>query len=252
MKSSSKITFNADDLGMGNDIDKGIFHAAKQGLIHSASASVVNGVAPETFGHFTNIAGPSSLGLHINLTEGVPVSHSYSYNKSDGRFRDAINLLADQTLSEDILYREMVAQLDSFVKIAGIQPSHIDSHQHFTYLHPAAFAAFLRLAEHARIEIRSPQPFINPDRLKNFVGSIEERFKVKIPFTPKERAHELAEIFQKREIELRTTDCFLEFPMKRVIPDKNENGATIEIVCHPRYSSSGFTEVEELSCIQRS
>lgn len=250
MKSPAQITFNADDLGMGDDIDKGIFHAMERGLIHSTSASVVNGVTPETLSRFANIAGPNSLGLHINLTEGVPAGHSRLFTKSDGRFRDAINLLADQTLLEDILYSEMAAQLDRFVKMAGMQPSHIDSHQHFAYLHPAAFAAFLRLAEQARIKIRSPLPFISPVRLKDFVVSTEERFKVQIPFAPEERAQELNEIFRKCEVTLRTTDCFLEFPMKEVARDKTEEGLTIEVVCHPRYGASGFAEAAELAKAQ--
>ncbi len=255
MKSPAKIIFNADDLGMGDDIDKGIFHAAAQRLIHSASASVVNGVSSETLIRFVKIAEPNSLGLHINLTDGVPAaveSNTRSLIQPNGSFKTALDLLGDSSLSVNILYREMAAQLERFVKMTGSKPSHIDSHQHFTYLHPAAFSAFLRLAEQERIKIRSPRPFLKPDCLRSLVISTEERFKVQIPFAPEERAQELAEIFQKYEVTQKTTDCFLGFPKSRINQEKSESGTTIEIVCHPRYSSSGFIEVEELSHIQRS
>lgn len=70
--SQRKLIVVADDLGMFSDRDEGLFHSFSAGLV-SQCALVVNGGSSESaFVEAKRIGMP--LGLHLNLTEGAPLS----------------------------------------------------------------------------------------------------------------------------------------------------------------------------------
>lgn len=234
----TKIIFNADDLGMSTHTDNEILSAANCGLIQSASISVVNGLDHDQFKKFLNLKYPLELGLHINLTQGKPLSHSFKIARlidNNLVFKSAIELLSDEeNLKEEVLYVEMKAQLEKFVQLSGQKPNHIDSHQHYTYLSPIAFSAFLRLANSENIKIRSPLPFINELRLKRFVDSVKERYGISIPFSAEKQAQKLQNIFTSLYIKLRTVDCLTEIPNKIDLENNINFSADIEVICHPQ------------------
>ncbi|MBK7963537.1 MAG: ChbG/HpnK family deacetylase [Bdellovibrionales bacterium] len=211
---SKKIIFNADDLGMSHEIDREILSAARCGLIDSASVSVVNGLNSAQFQKYLALEPPIPLGLHLNLTEGCPLSTHPKIAKlinPHGEFKSAVHLLSiERDLSEEALYEEMIAQLRRFVQLSGTKPSHIDSHQHFTYLSPIVFRAFLKMAKTENLRIRSPIPFLNVNRLQLFIESVRQRYGVSIPFSSETRAQELRDVFTDSEVEVRTDDCLIE------------------------------------------
>lgn len=249
--SQKNIIFNADDLGMSAKIDHEILSAARSGLVQSASVSVVNGLDSDQFKRFLNIRQPLKLGLHINLTEGRPLS---SFTSEMGRpvsnqvaFKAAIELLSDEKkLKEEALYEEMKAQLARFIHLSGVKPSHIDSHQHYTYLSPTAFRAFLKLAKSENLKIRSPLSFIDRTRLQLFVESVKMRYGITIPFTAEERSRELRDIFNVSRVEMRTADCLIEIPSRKDLEKRHQSSESVEVVCHPHNKD----DKEELISIQ--
>eukprot|EP01138_Halocafeteria_seosinensis_P002212 gb/GECG01002264.1/.p1 GENE.gb/GECG01002264.1/~~gb/GECG01002264.1/.p1 ORF type:complete len:391 (+),score=38.72 gb/GECG01002264.1/:1-1173(+) len=87
-----------------------------------------------------------SLGLHLNLTEGVPCSSScfceengltVPEKQTDGSFIQCFRgkygfrrALQAGSVSDDSMICEMCAQIDRFVYLRGGPPSHLDGHQH--------------------------------------------------------------------------------------------------------------------------
>ena len=233
--------FNADDLGMSADIDNEILSAANCGFIQSASISVINGLDGDQFKKFLNLKHPLQLGLHINLTEGSllsPTSRIANLVNSCGTFKSAIELLSnEQNLREEMLYMEMKAQLDRFIQLSGSKPNHIDSHQHYTFLSPITFSAFLKLAKSENIKIRNPRPFLDEHCLKFFVESVRSRYGISIPFSPGKRSQELRSIFNTSQAEVRTENCLTAIPSKKELDEALRFSKTIEVVCHPHDST---------------
>ena len=135
-----KIIFNADDLGMGKDIDRGILLAATENLIQSVSVSVINGLSKEVVSRYREHPGfeKLSVGLHLNLTEGLPLTETFKGCNSAFKL-----LAAEDSLDEKILYEEMKSQFEHFINLFNEVPCHIDCHQHFSFLSPKSFLAML-------------------------------------------------------------------------------------------------------------
>jgi predicted glycoside hydrolase/deacetylase ChbG (UPF0249 family) len=236
-----KIFFNADDLGMGVKSDKEILSAVCCGYIQSASVSVVNGLGCDHFKRYLELERSLQLGLHINLTEGCPISEVKKVDSivnAEGKFKPALHLLSvESDLSEEMLYAEMKNQFMRFKQLSAMQPNHLDSHQHYAYLSPVVFRAFLKLALSEDVKIRNPLPFINESRLQYFVESVRQRYGFMIPFSPRRRAKELREIFEDSKVEVRTADCLIEIPSLMNLEKYTHDLTSLEMVCHPHHSS---------------
>lgn len=236
-----QVIMNADDLGMSEEIDQAILLAAQDNFIHSASLSVVNGASPERVKNFLNLEAGLSLGLHINLTEGRPLTGvpnvAALVKEEDKRsFKSAIDFLSkESSLNERIFLEEMRLQLKKFVQLTGLRPNHLDSHQHFTYLSPIVFRSFLRMAHMEDIPIRSPLPFIDKSRLQQFVDSVKMRYNIDLPFLVGQRSEELSCIFKDSKVQTRTFDCMTQVPTEDVLRNKLFWAKTIEVVCHPHH-----------------
>ena len=130
---------NSDDLGYAWVRDQGILALWAEGCISSASA-LVNG-ASASLAIPAAVAAGLPTGLHLNLTEGVPVSPPGSVpTLLDGRgaflgkqeFRDAV---AAGEVSVQCVATEAAAQLAAFLTLSGgVPPTHVDGHQHIQTL----------------------------------------------------------------------------------------------------------------------
>jgi predicted glycoside hydrolase/deacetylase ChbG (UPF0249 family) len=101
-----------------------------------------------------------SLGLHLNLTVGRPLTRARSLTRHDtGEFFTLPVLVARASLglldSSDIA-RECLAQIDRMTD-AGFPPTHLDSHRH-VHAHPALFSVVTRAAASRGIfQVRIPR-----------------------------------------------------------------------------------------------
>ena len=141
---------NADDLGLHTDINRGIEKAHREGIVTSASFSVV-GEAFED-GVATCARCPHlDIGLHLTLVEERPLSPAKSLGglaRADGRFPKDHSALVGRLLmgrvSGKAVRGEIEAQLAKLLEV-GIRPSHLDAHQH-VHLLPTIWPAVVELA----------------------------------------------------------------------------------------------------------
>ena len=137
---------NADDLGIHPERDRGIFEAHARGIVCSASL-IVNGVSARQAAERAITSG-LPVGIHLNLSEGQSLTGTIpGLTDTRGQFpgkqglRDALQRSAvdGQGIRDEL--RTQVNRAREF----GIDPDHLDSHQHF-HLFPAMLRIVLDLA----------------------------------------------------------------------------------------------------------
>jgi predicted glycoside hydrolase/deacetylase ChbG (UPF0249 family) len=151
-----RLIVNADDLAADEARNAGIFEAIQQGRVTSVSL-LPNGPAIEDALHRIRSLGRRtvSVGVHLNLSEGKPVSPDLRLlTGPDGFFlgktltHKLLMRSGDQALQKEIR-REMSAQVQVLLD-CGMQLHHLDGHQH-VHLFPAAIAAAVRIAQEHKI-----------------------------------------------------------------------------------------------------
>jgi predicted glycoside hydrolase/deacetylase ChbG (UPF0249 family) len=139
-----QLIVNADDLGADEERNAGIFEAIDAGSVTSVSI-LVNGPAFENavMGIRRLRLSSISVGLHLNLSEGCPISSGMNQlTGRDGLFlgkaraQKLLTNWGDRELESEI-QKELSAQL-AVLKNAGIAIDHLDGHQHVHVL-PAVF-----------------------------------------------------------------------------------------------------------------
>lgn len=140
-----RLIVNADDLGRGAAMDRGIFRAWTDGIVTSASL-LANGA---TFGEAADEARALGMpvGVHLNLAEGRARSGEIRGLTHNGEFPGKVETrrrLGAGEVDMVALRREIAAQIERLYD-AGLRPDHFDSHQH-TLLFPAVAEAALAVA----------------------------------------------------------------------------------------------------------
>jgi predicted glycoside hydrolase/deacetylase ChbG (UPF0249 family) len=153
-----RLIINADDLGFTCGVNRGIFEAVSAGTLTSASMMVNAPGWEDAVQRLRWWANPPSIGLHLDLTAGTPLTRAASLTGSDGRFLPFARLVV-RALRASIDVREveneMRAQLRKLLE-AGISPTHVDSHRH-VHLLPGLFGAVSRVAAEFGIRnVRTP------------------------------------------------------------------------------------------------
>jgi predicted glycoside hydrolase/deacetylase ChbG (UPF0249 family) len=129
------LVVNADDLGLSEAVNDGIFAAHEEGIVTSASLMVRQGAAPaaaERAADHPELA----VGLHIDLGE---------WNYEEGEWTLAYSH-CDLDDAADVEH-ECRAQLDRFRALLGRGPTHLDSHQHVHESEPVRSVADALAAE---------------------------------------------------------------------------------------------------------
>jgi len=148
---------NADDFGLSPSINEGIEDACKNGILRSASL-MPNG---EGFGDAIDRGKQMpelGVGIHFSLVGERPVAATHELGGlvgRDGRLPASYTDFARGYLSRKFTLREarreMEAQITRVLD-AGVQPTHLDSHQH-VHLLPGLLDLTLDLAEANQIGV---------------------------------------------------------------------------------------------------
>jgi predicted glycoside hydrolase/deacetylase ChbG (UPF0249 family) len=136
MNARSFLVVNADDYGLHHDINRGIRYCIEKGLVNSVSIAV-NGPAidKEEVAALLKLKKQFpdlSTGIHLMLTEGIPLTASptsWSGNIFPLHAFDLLwELIKGRIRLDDVHkeWEEQISKLDSY----GIHPDHLDSHQH--------------------------------------------------------------------------------------------------------------------------
>ena len=142
---------NADDLGWTPGVNRGIVEAFRNGIVTSTSL-LANGAAFADGVEMARAAGGLGVGVHLNLTDGAPVTGRESVTSllnKQGEFAGGPESLLLRRASRGLLLKEVErewnAQIQK-VRDAGIEPTHLDGHKHVHML-PGLFEIALRLAK---------------------------------------------------------------------------------------------------------
>jgi predicted glycoside hydrolase/deacetylase ChbG (UPF0249 family) len=127
------LVITADDFGLEPSVNAAISAALASGWV-THSSLLANTVHAEEACELARKHGAADrIGLHFNLSEGVPLTSAMSASKtfcSDGRFLPVENFPRYASLNavdREAVAAELRAQFDA-IRRFGIRPSHLDSH----------------------------------------------------------------------------------------------------------------------------
>jgi predicted glycoside hydrolase/deacetylase ChbG (UPF0249 family) len=131
------IVINSDDFGLSPEVNKAIYLAFQKKLISSTSTLVnfEEGLQDAVIYFAQNKIDPKSVGIHLNLTEGLPLTEGIQKSRlcKDGQFKKgnrAAPIFSLDHSTKQSVYKELDAQINRFIEKFGFFPSHIDSHHH--------------------------------------------------------------------------------------------------------------------------
>jgi predicted glycoside hydrolase/deacetylase ChbG (UPF0249 family) len=146
-----QLVVNADDMGMTRGINHAIVEAHRDGIVTSTSL-IANGAAFDDAIEQLRQCPDLGVGLHVNVTQGLPLTGASSLADRRGRFHTLVGLTLRLSLGL-VSRRELDAEIEAQahrVAQAGIALSHFDSHENL-HLHPMAAAAVARIAERMKV-----------------------------------------------------------------------------------------------------
>jgi predicted glycoside hydrolase/deacetylase ChbG (UPF0249 family) len=136
-----KLIVNADDFGQSDEINNGVIQSFEKGILTSASLMVRYPAAAAAAEYA--LKNNLGLGLHVDLgewffenNEWLPLYEVVSTN--------------DTNAVKDEIHR----QLDSFIKLTGMSPTHLDSHQH-VHNRKNLLPLFIEMAKMLNVTLRS-------------------------------------------------------------------------------------------------
>ena len=152
-----RLIVNADDFGLHAAVNRGILTAHTEGIVSSTSL-MAGGAAFDDAVRIARHCPQLGVGVHLTLVGArpvLPVAEVSSLLDEAGDFYGSYPLFIKRFLRGKIrlaeVERELAAQIDR-IRMAGIQPSHLDSHQHLHVL-PGIGGLVLDLAR--RFSIRA-------------------------------------------------------------------------------------------------
>jgi hypothetical protein len=159
-----RLIVSADDYGLGAAVDRGILRAAQAGSVTSVGV-MGNLATPLAVRALATAAPRVSIGVHLNLTTGRPLSAPAdvpSLVDETGAFRP-LGALAKHALRRRVrrvdVVRELGAQIAA-VRAAGAPLDHLDSHEH-VHLIPGVLGAVVEVAKRTGIlALRSHWPCV--------------------------------------------------------------------------------------------
>lgn len=118
MNMARQLIVNADDFGQSHGINRGVIEAFEKGIVTSASL-MVRWPAAEEAADYARKHPDLSLGLHLDLCEWIC---------RDDKWEPLYEVVAADDADE--VREEVARQLETFQRLVGQEPSHLDSHQH--------------------------------------------------------------------------------------------------------------------------
>jgi len=133
---------NADDFGRSQGVNRGVAIAYEQGIVTSASLMVRRPAAAEA-ALYAQQHPTLSLGLHVDLGEWL--------------FSNGTWEVVDQV--PEPLEEAVERQLETFLRLVGHKPTHLDSHQH-VHRQGKVGALLIDVAKQLSVPLRANDPRI--------------------------------------------------------------------------------------------
>lgn len=207
---------NADDFGFTRDVNAGIIHAHRHGVLTSTTL-MANGDAFRDAVRLARENPEFDIGCHLVLIQGNSLVNGRPYPE---KLSGVIRALASRELDP---YSELRAQIAKILD-SGIRPTHLDSHKH-THILPVVFRAVVRLAHELRIPyVRLPLDIGIP--LAAWPCALGRRFY-------RAMAHKYDVRMTDHFIGFRLTGSLTEETFARALENLPEG--TTEFMCHPGF-----------------
>ncbi len=149
-----KIIINADDFGFSESINRGIIEAYQEGLISSTTIMMNMPYTEDAIQKWKE--NPSlNLGLHINLTQGSPISSDVqSLVDQHNVFHNHKKVEKEEVkITYEDAYKEIKAQIEK-LQSYNVKIDHLDYH-HPIHLNPSIRKALIDLAIEYQLPIRT-------------------------------------------------------------------------------------------------
>jgi len=158
------LIINADDLGIHAARDRGIIEAFQDGIVTS-STMLANGPSFASAAVQARSAG-MPVGIHLNLSDGVTLTGPIRGLTDQAGRLPGKRQLRRYLLGEDHdpagIRRELAAQIEKVMQ-TGLNPGHIDGHQH-CHTYPALIDMVVELAREFGLDaMRSTCPADPPE-----------------------------------------------------------------------------------------
>jgi len=209
-----RLIINADDFGFTRDVNEGIVHAHREGVLTSTTL-MANGDAFDDAVRLAKQTPTLDIGAHLVLVQGNSLLEGRPLPETP---RQLLAVLARGGLN---VYGELKAQIEK-IRASGIHISHLDSHKH-THLVPSVFQAVVKLAGEFGITwVRLP---------------LDTTIRLGKPLTAAGNLY-----YRWRGPNVKFTDHFLGFHLTGSLSEEKlaralsqlEGGVT-EFMCHPGY-----------------
>ncbi len=135
---TKRIVLCADDYGQAEAVSKGILELVALGRLTAVSCLTNQAGWQEQAASLVPYKDKADIGLHLNFTDGMPLSAAYQNQVGMGFMPLSRLLFTTMTRSSAlplaIVIAEINAQLDAFQLVFGMPPRFIDGHQHIQHL----------------------------------------------------------------------------------------------------------------------
>jgi chitin disaccharide deacetylase len=227
-----RLIINSDDYGRTPEVSRGIRESHLRGVVTSTTCMMNIPTTSADIAIALRETPNLGLGVHLVLTADSPLLKHESVKSITDEKGNFLKLavLIERIHDIDIneVKKEWHAQIEAFVKAAGRNPTHLDSHHHTSYFSPALIRAMLELAREFDCGIRLPNVHGSDEMAglpTSLIGPINEYApKLLKEFNPRRPDAFFASFYD----ELATREEL------RKIFGQIEDG-TFEIMCHPGY-----------------
>lgn len=240
-----KVIFNADDFGLTKGVNTGILKCFKSGIVTDSSL-LMNFEATEDAVKIIK-RNKLNAGIHLNLTEGKPLSNKAStLMDKNGNFLNigkfSLKLILNKIREEDI-EREFTAQIEKFLS-KKLTPTHIDTHQYVHMFKKVCKAAIKTAEEYGINKIR----YLYEKQLPGFVFKYYKKQYIKSlivsSFSKKSGNIFKKERFIAPDNFAGITAIKSSSPLESFINIlRNLESGTTEIMCHPGYNSKALERI---------
>lgn len=179
MKNSENIIINADDFGLDPDVNAAIIELLRTGKIHRTTLMVNMQYAREAYLMVKKYGLCDKVGLHINLTDGNPLSEKIKKTRfvKDGLLnhyevetRTRLHVCKQEA---NAVREEVQSQFEKFKELFGYYPKHVDGHRHVHNYLPFLFI-IARISKRCGVEsMRIPINLYN----KKEAGLLKKAYK---------------------------------------------------------------------------
>jgi predicted glycoside hydrolase/deacetylase ChbG (UPF0249 family) len=247
-----RLIVNADDFGLNDAATDGIAECFLRGTVTSTTL-MVNAPAEGRAAQFAVEHPQLGVGLHFNLTWGRPLSARQDVTAlvdANGQFWQR-NALAKRMLLGKVpqaqVKAELAAQLARFREL-GLQPSHIDSHQH-VHAFPDVFHVLAEYCASKDIPMRAPwvapqvrAPLFRRARrlaLKTLIRRATRKWQGEVVWND-----DFGSVFDVQDMGMPLSDAHY----RRIL--SGAGGSAFELMVHPvtdARAMDGFTRIGQVS-----